>query len=112
MVERLSNPASLVPSSMSGGNTLDDSHKFTMTGPGSPSVNPIPDKLDVLPLPQWTNDTPIPVSNMAKSGRVPAPQGPGTGTGPPLHTPITAPTPPGGRDTQPYNPLGGKWKEL
>jgi hypothetical protein len=73
-----------------------------------------------LPGPQFTNTEPIPVSNMAKAGRVPPPPGgsaiPGAAAGigetPEWVQTVDGPTPPSGEDTRPYNPPGGKWKEL
>jgi hypothetical protein len=113
MVERLNNMSNLVNSSMQGGNTTADAPALAMTAPGSRSVLPVAEVLDILPMPEWSNDTPIPVSNMARSGRVPAPAGPGNGPGPVLHTPITVPSPPAGKDTQPRNPPNtALWKEL
>lgn len=50
MVQRLANP-NLVPSSMNGGNTVADDPGLSMTAPGSPSISPVPDVLDRLPLP-------------------------------------------------------------
>lgn len=48
--------APLVPSSMSAGNTTADDRKISMSAPGSPSVLPVADKMDNLPLPQPAGD--------------------------------------------------------
>lgn len=70
-------PLSLAPSSMSGGNTLADDPHLTMTAPGSQSVNPLPDRKDILPMPQIPGSR-IPVSNAPNK---PAAQGSDTGGG-------------------------------
>lgn len=44
-------PCSLVPSSMSAGNTVSDDPALAMTAPGSPSVLPVPESTDRLPQP-------------------------------------------------------------
>jgi hypothetical protein len=41
--------AALSPSSMNAGNTTSDDAKITQTAPGSTSVLPVPEPLDVLP---------------------------------------------------------------
>lgn len=49
--KRLPSPV-LVPSSMSGGNTVqDDGPEHALTAPGSRSILPVPDAVDYLPLP-------------------------------------------------------------
>jgi hypothetical protein len=55
--------AALSPSSMNAGNTTADDPKLAMTAPGSVSILPVPDRMDVLPMPQFTNGTAIPVSH-------------------------------------------------
>jgi hypothetical protein len=42
----------LVVSSMNAGNTTADDRQHSMSAPGSPSVLPVPDRMDNLPLPQ------------------------------------------------------------
>lgn len=64
-------PAYLVPSSMSGGNTVSDDPNLAMTAPGSPGIMPMPDVQDNLPLPQ-DSGTQIPVSHPGQHGRVTA----------------------------------------
>lgn len=54
--------AILVPSSMSGGNTVADDPKLSMTAPGSPGIMPLPDAVDHLPLPDHSGAE-IPVSH-------------------------------------------------
>lgn len=55
--------SNLVPSSMQAGNTTADDPALAMTAPGSESVLPVPDKLDVLPMPRFSNPAQIPVSH-------------------------------------------------
>jgi len=79
-MERLNQAASLVPSSMSGGNTVADDPQLSMTAPGTPSVNAahMPDATDHLPLPEFSNGTAIPVSNhQDRTAGNPAPGGMG-----------------------------------
>lgn len=76
-MQRLPDP-NLVPSSMQGGNTVSDSASLSMTAPGSQSVIPVPETLDVLPLPR-PSGAEIPVSN--QRDRVTGNPAPG-GTGP------------------------------
>lgn len=64
-------PANLVPSSMSGGNTVSDDPGLSMTAPGSPGVMPMPDAMDNLPLPRSSGDE-IPVSHPGTHERVTA----------------------------------------
>lgn len=64
-------PANLVPSSMSGGNTVSDDPALSMTAPGSPGVMPMPDVMDNLPLPR-ASGTEIPVSHPGQHPRVTA----------------------------------------
>jgi hypothetical protein len=59
-MNRLPNPP-LVPSSMSAGNTVATDPALSMTAPGSPSILPVPDALDRLPLPV-NSGAEIPVS--------------------------------------------------
>lgn len=61
--------AYLVPSSMQGGNTVAGDPSLAMTAPGSASVLPVPDKLDNLPLPEYTPGPQIPVSFPGKQPR-------------------------------------------
>ena len=63
-------PAYLVNSSMQAGNTTSDDPALAMTAPGSTSVLPVADKLDVLPMPQWTPGPQIPVSHPGQHDRV------------------------------------------
>lgn len=64
--------ANLVPSSMQAGNTTADDPALAMTAPGSTSVLPVPEKLDVLPMPRFTNGTAIPVSHPGSREKVTA----------------------------------------
>jgi hypothetical protein len=62
--------AVLVPSSMSGGNTVYDDPQLAMTAPGSPGVNNYAEvNADVLPQPQLPGDQ-IPVSHPGNRDRV------------------------------------------
>jgi hypothetical protein len=83
----------LVPSSMNAGNTTADDRKWSMSAPGSPSVLPVADKMDNLPLPEFTGSQ-IPVSHPGQRDRVQA-QGGSNG---------------GGRFETP-GPASGAWKE-
>lgn len=67
-------PAALVPSSMNPGNTTADAPNLAMTAPGSPSVNPIHETPDNLPLPVFSQAQ-IPVSNAKNKPAVPRPGG-------------------------------------
>jgi hypothetical protein len=67
--------AYLAPSSMNAGNTTADDQQLAMTAPGSTSVLPVPDRMDVLPMPKWTNDGQIPVSYPGNRQRVTADKG-------------------------------------
>lgn len=60
--EQLASKAILVPSSMNAGNTTASNPELAMTAPGSESVLPVQERLDVLPQPRFSNGTPIPVS--------------------------------------------------
>lgn len=62
--------AALSPSSMNAGNTTADDRKLTMSAPGSVSVLPVPDKLDNLPQPQFSDGGQIPVSHPGSRDRV------------------------------------------
>jgi hypothetical protein len=53
--------SNLAPSSMGAGNTTADDRKWSMSAPGSQSVLPVADKMDHLPLPEFSNSTPLPV---------------------------------------------------
>ena len=53
---------SLVPSSMCAGNTTADDRQYSMSAPGSPSVLPVADKLDHLPLPEYSGSQ-VPVGH-------------------------------------------------
>jgi hypothetical protein len=64
-------PAYLVPSSMSGGNTVADEPSLAMTAPGSPGIMPMPDVYDNLPLPR-DSGTEIPVSHPGLRSKVTA----------------------------------------
>jgi hypothetical protein len=59
----------LVPSSMSGGNTTADDRKWSMSAPGSQSVLPVADRMDHLPLPEFTGPQ-IPVSHPGQRDRI------------------------------------------
>lgn len=61
-MDRLGNAAPLVPSSMSGGNTVAGDPALAMTAPGSQGVMPTPETMDHLPLPVFSGAE-IPVSN-------------------------------------------------
>ena len=145
MVTQPDKYAYMVPTSQEGGNMMSDLH-YAMTAPGTQGAIPLPpvpvalrpgimggkqmtSHANVnwtqsganLPGPQFTNQEPIPVSNMAKSGRVPTPPGgtaipggaPGIGVTPPWVDTISGPTPPSGDDTKPYNPPDtSTWKEV
>lgn len=63
-------PAYLSPSSMQAGNTVAGDPQLAMTAPGSLSVLPVVDKMDVLPQPRFTNDTAIPVSHPGSREKV------------------------------------------
>jgi hypothetical protein len=73
--------APLVNSSMNAGNTTASNPELAMTAPGSESVLPVSERLDVLPQPRYTNATPIPVSHPGIHDRVAHPAGP-DGAGP------------------------------
>jgi hypothetical protein len=60
---RTGGKAYLAPSSMNAGNTTADDHKWSMSAPGSESVLPVPDRLDNLPMPRFTNGAEIPVGH-------------------------------------------------
>jgi hypothetical protein len=62
--------AALSPSSMNAGNTTAGDPQLAMTAPGSQSVLPVADKMDVLPMPQWTPGPQIPVSHPGMQERV------------------------------------------
>ncbi len=64
--------ANLVPSSMQAGNTTAGDPQLAMTAPGSESVLPVPEKMDVLPMPKFTNGTAIPVSHPGSREKVTA----------------------------------------
>lgn len=64
--------ANLVPSSMGAGNTTADDRKWSMSAPGSPSILPVPDRMDNLPLPQIP-DSQIPVVHPGQQEHVQAP---------------------------------------
>lgn len=51
----------LSPTSMSGGNTISDpkGHTLGMALPGSESVNPLPDRLDQVPMPELPAQQPV-----------------------------------------------------
>ena len=55
--------SNLVPSSMSAGNTTADDRKYSMSAPGSDSILPVPDAMDSLPKPSFTNSSQIPVGH-------------------------------------------------
>lgn len=55
--------AALAPSSMNAGNTTAGDPQLALTAPGSLSVLPVAEKMDVLPMPRWTNSTPFPLSH-------------------------------------------------
>jgi hypothetical protein len=61
--------AVLVPSSQSPGNTISDGSAWAMTAPGSPSINPLPDRRDQLPQPVLP-DGQIPVNYPPRLGEV------------------------------------------
>lgn len=73
--------AYLSPSSMQAGNTTAANPALAMTAPGSESVLPVAERLDVLPQPRWTNATPIPVSHPGMQERAPV-QAARDGSGP------------------------------
>jgi hypothetical protein len=85
--------SNLVPSSMGAGNTTADDRKWSMSAPGSPSVLPVPDRLDNLPLPEFTNGTQLPVVHPGQQEHVHALPDRGNGT----FSTIT---------------IGGTWKEV
>lgn len=62
--------SNLVPSSMHGGNTTADDRQYSMSAPGSDSVLPVPDRMDHLPLPNFTNGTAIPVGHPGQQQHV------------------------------------------
>lgn len=88
----------LSPSSMNAGNTTAGNAELTMTAPGSLSVLPVPDRMDVLPQPRFTNDSPIPVSHPGVRDKV-TPVGGRDGAGP------------GWKDAHDI-PKGSMWKEM
>jgi hypothetical protein len=55
--------AALVPSSGNAGNTTASNPELALTAPGSVGILPVPERLDVLPQPRYTNATPIPVGH-------------------------------------------------
>ncbi len=63
-------PAYLVNSSMNAGNTTADDPQLAMTAPGSTSILPVPERMDVLPMPQWSAGAQIPVSHPGQQQRV------------------------------------------
>jgi hypothetical protein len=83
---RFAGKLNLVPSSMSGGNTLSEGGvvNLAMTAPGSPSINPHLGRVDILPQPQPAGPQ-IPVSNGANKP-VPAGQPAGGSFGLPAFT--------------------------
>jgi hypothetical protein len=68
--------SSLVNESMNAGNTTASNPDLAMTAPGSESVLPVSERLDVLPQPRFTNPTPIPVSHPGIRDRVRTPARP------------------------------------
>lgn len=79
LTARYAKTAVLVPSSMSTGNTMADNPELAMTAPGSKTVNPKPDRIDNLPLPQ-ASDGQIALSNSPDSPRPQPSPHPGSGT--------------------------------
>ena len=73
--------APLVNSSMNAGNTTASNPELAMTAPGSESVLPVSDRLDVLPQPRFTNGTAIPVSHPGIRDKVTVHAGPDGSTG-------------------------------
>lgn len=80
----------LTPSSMQAGNTTADNHTSTMTGRGSQSSLPVPDRQDLIPMPviYGQHDAVYGVDHRPHPGH------PGAGTGP-----------------QPDG-VGGSWREV
>lgn len=74
--EELASKAPLVPSSMNAGNTTAANPEIAQTAPGSESILPVQERLDVLPMPRFTNGSPIPVSFPGVRARVAHPAGP------------------------------------
>lgn len=66
----------LSPGSMGAGNTISDpaGHKLAMALPGSESVNPIPDRVDNVGLPELPADQ-VPLSTQAAKNHLPAAAG-------------------------------------
>jgi hypothetical protein len=62
--------SNLVPSSMGAGNTTADDRKWSMSAPGSPSVLPVPDRMDNLPLPEFTDGGQVPVGHPGQQQHV------------------------------------------
>jgi hypothetical protein len=63
---------------MQAGNTVADDPKLAMTAPGSQSVLPVVDTVNVLPMPRWSNEAagvpdPLPVNYPIQSWEVPPP---------------------------------------
>jgi hypothetical protein len=67
---RTGGKAYLSPSSMNAGNTTADDPQLSMTAPGSVSILPVAERLDVLPLPQWSAGGQIPLSHPGMQERV------------------------------------------
>lgn len=65
--------AALSPSSMSAGNTTADDRAITQSAPGSASVLPVPDRMDNLPMPAWTNAEPIPLGHPGQQQKASSP---------------------------------------
>lgn len=77
-MKKLNSP-SLVPSSMSGGNTVSDRPDLSMTAPGSVSVSPVPDVMDHLPLPEASVTLPVnPQRDRVAGNAAPGGDGPWT----------------------------------
>jgi hypothetical protein len=70
-------PAHLSVSSMSAGNTVASDPSLARTAPGSPSILPVPEATDNLPLPQFSAGPKIELNDPRRSGESaqPAPAG-------------------------------------
>jgi hypothetical protein len=86
--------SNLVPSSMGAGNTTADDRKWSMSAPGSAGIIPVPDRMDNLPLPEFTNSTQFPVVHPGEQQHVPVSHGND-----------------GGGNFQAIT-IGGEWKEV